>query len=52
MSECAHVLLEMAEWFAAHGERDLARECRATADKMLDHIMYAAQVVNNPMNRS
>ena len=43
MSEYVHTLLEMAEWFAAHGERDLARECRATANKMLDHIMYAAR---------
>ena len=43
MTEYVHMLLEMAEWLAAHGERDLARECRATADKTLDHIMYAAQ---------
>lgn len=43
MTEYVHMLLEMAEWLAAHGERDIARECKATADKMLDHIIYAAQ---------
>lgn len=43
MTEYVHMLLEMAKWLAAHGERDLARECKATADKMLDHIIYAAQ---------
>ena len=42
MNEHVHMLLEMAEWLAAHGERDLARECGEIADKMLDHIMYAA----------
>ena len=43
MNDHVHMLLEMAEWLAAHGERDIARECKATADKMLDHIIYAAQ---------
>lgn len=44
MSEHVHMLLEMAEWLAVHGESDLARECGEIADKMLDHIMYAAQM--------
>lgn len=43
MNEYVHMLLEMAEWLAAHGERDLARECREIANKMLDYIMYFAQ---------
>lgn len=43
MSNHARILLEMAEQLADLGERDLARECREIADKMLDHIMYAAQ---------
>lgn len=44
MNDLVHMLLEMAKWLAAHRERDLARECREIADKMLDHIMYAAQM--------
>ena len=42
MNEHVHMLLEMAEWLAVHGESDLARECREIVDKMLDNIMYAA----------
>ena len=44
MSNHARILLEMAEQLADLGERDLARECREIADKMLDYIMYAAQM--------
>ena len=44
MNDHVHMLLEMAEQLADLGERDLARECREIADKMLDHIIYAAQM--------
>ena len=33
-------LLEMSQWFKSHGESELAEECRRTATKMLDFIMW------------
>ena len=37
-------LLEMADYFAAIGERDLAAELRRTANSLLDHILYNQQL--------
>ena len=37
-------LLEMADYFAAIGERDLAAELRRTANSLLDHILYNQQM--------
>ena len=40
-------LLEMADYFAAIGERDLAAELRRTANSLLDHILYNQQMAAN-----
>lgn len=37
-------LLEMADYFAGIGERDLAAELRRTANHLLDHILYNQQL--------
>ena len=40
-------LLEMADYFAAIGERDLAAELRRTANRLLDHLLYIQQMAAN-----
>lgn len=44
MYEHVKTLLEMAEWLRAHGEGELAEQCKATARKILDIAAYAEYV--------
>ena len=43
MGELVDKLLQMAEELSASGEEDLARECRETATRILDHLCYITQ---------
>ena len=40
MNESLEKMLQMAEWLKAHGERELAAECRRTAARICDVIMF------------
>ena len=44
MYEHVKTLLEMAEWLRAHGEGELAEQCKATVRKILDVASYAPYV--------
>ena len=40
LDEHVNKLLEMAEHFKATGERELEQECRNTATRILDYVLY------------
>ncbi len=40
LDEHVNKLLEMAEHFKATGERELEQECRKTATRILDYVLY------------
>ena len=40
LDENVNKLLEMAEHFKATGERELEQECRKTATRILDYVLY------------
>ena len=40
LHEHVNKLLEMAEHFKATGERELEQECRKTATRILDYVLY------------
>ena len=46
MIDSVNELLEMAEFLDGAGERELASDCRDTANKMLDHLLYFNQQTN------
>lgn len=43
MLDYVNTLLEMADFLDRTGDRALARSCRDTANKMLDHLLYYVQ---------
>jgi hypothetical protein len=40
MLENVRKLMNMARWFEAHGEKELAAECRRTATAILDYVAW------------
>lgn len=40
LDENVNKLLEMAEHFKATGEKELEQECRKTATRILDYVLY------------
>ena len=42
MLENVRQLMNMARWFEARGEKELAAECRKTATAILDHVAWRA----------
>lgn len=47
MIDCVNILLEMADFLDLTGDRELARSCRDTANKVLDHLLYIQQMAAN-----
>ena len=46
MLDYVKTLLEMADFLDRTGDRALARSCRDTANKVLDHILYIQQMAS------
>ena len=51
MEDKIRVLLEMSQYLKAHGESKLAAECRMTATRICDYIMWRRDCRNNIVNR-